>query len=122
MANIERMKQLHKFISELPHGKFQWSSCTMPASSLAVSECGTPACVAGWAGYLWPPEKVDLRWDLGKYLKTVLDITTEEANFVCYGEEWSSFPSMRNLDFPEQRQEALTRLEALIHHYENNIS
>jgi hypothetical protein len=122
MANIERMKELHQFILNLPPKNFQWSSIGIPVPEKPIEECGTTACVAGWTYYLWPDEVTPSVYDLEHRLMQTLGVTKEEASFVCYGDEWNGFPSMTNLDFPGQRKEALCRLEALIKHYESNIS
>jgi hypothetical protein len=122
MANIERMKELHQFILNLPPKNFQWSSVRIPEPAKPIKECGTPACVAGWTYYLWPDELTLHVYELDNRLVQVLGITKEEACFVCFGDEWNGFPNISNLDFPEQKEVALGRLETLIKHYESNIS
>lgn len=142
--HVERLKRVRqRIVDEKEHfnyasfmannnsSKSFWCGCDSFGDGVTVKEdepkwdCGTVACVAGFACVEAIREKKN--WDLldcdtdnaNKYATRYLGLTHQEESFLFYCDGYFGFPSMHTDEATVE--DALKRIDYLINKYETKI-
>ena len=116
MLNVERLKTLREFLVK-HEDRFaysvmlsDWDHCRY--GDITQNDCGTLACVGGWALALFHPDlplSHVFRW---KEANRVLGLTDMQGYFLFWGEDMFGFPKI-DLETATLRN-ALDRIDYLI--------
>ncbi len=126
MFDLDKAKILLEHLKNLPDERFTYSQSMVDRESMfddvsakmLANDCDTCGCVAGWTIALFDIENKNIYWDkIRRKAGVILGISEEEAGFLFQGDEcygFKNYPIMNHL-FERDKQEAIRRLEYLIH-------
>jgi hypothetical protein len=112
---IARINELAGFLANLPDAEFDMTTWGH-AGFKPLHNCGTPACIGGWAAALFEPNTFFPTRDVNAYLAPILGLTLEQAQDLFTPNEggWTSHPRGPGGTLPKgTNQSDLTRTMAV---------